>query len=147
VLNELDVVVASVHSYFRQDTDTITARMIRAMEAGCIDIVGHPTGRLLGHRDPYAVDVERIIDAAAATKTALEINANPERLDLNDVYARRAREKGVLISINTDAHHPRNFDLLRYGISTARRAWLEAEDVINTWPLERLLAWLKDRKR
>jgi DNA polymerase (family 10) len=147
VLNELDVVVASVHSYFRQDTETITARMIRAMEAGCIDIVGHPTGRLLGHRDPYAVDVERIIDAAAATKTALEINANPERLDLNDVYARRAREKGVLISINTDAHHPRNFDLLRYGISTARRAWLEAEDVINTWPLERLLAWLKDRKR
>jgi DNA polymerase (family 10) len=142
LLNTLDVVVGSVHSHFKQDTETITARMIRAMESGCVDIIAHPTGRLIGHRDPYAVDVERLIDAAVATKTALEINANPERLDLNDVHARRARDRGALISINTDAHHPNNFNLLPYGIATARRAWLEAEDVLNTWPLDRLLAWL-----
>src|SRR5262249_55672815 len=127
--------------------ETITARMIRAMESGCVDLIAHPTGRLIGHRDPYAVDVESLIDAAVATKTALEINANPERLDLNDVHARRAPDRGVLISINTDAHPPSNFHLLRYGIATARRAWLEAEDVLNTWPLERVLAWLKDRQR
>jgi len=147
LLNELDVVVGSVHSHFRQDTETITARMIRAMESGCVDIIAHPTGRLIGHRDPYAVDVERLIDAAVATKTALEINANPERLDLNDVNARRARDRGALISINTDAHHPSNFNLLLYGVASARRAWLEAGDILNTWPLDRLLAWLKDRQR
>jgi DNA polymerase (family 10) len=145
LLNTLDVVVGSVHSHFKQDAETITARMIRAMESGCVDIIAHPTGRLIGHRDPYAVDVQRLIDAAVATKTALEINANPERLDLNDVYARRARDRGALISINTDAHHPNHFNLLPYGIATARRAWLEAEDVLNTWPLERLLAWLATR--
>lgn len=146
VLNELDIVVASVHSHFRQDEATMTARIIRALESGLVDILAHPTGRLLGHRDPYAVDVERLIDAAAATKTALEINANPARLDLNDLHARRARDRGVVLSVNTDAHSPRDFQYLRYGIATARRAWLEADDVLNTWPLDRLLVWLKERR-
>jgi DNA polymerase (family 10) len=147
VLDGLDIVIGSVHSRFNQDTETITGRVIRAMESGHVDVIAHPTGRLLGHRDPYAIDVERLIDAAAATKTALEINAFPDRLDLCDVHARRARDRGVLISINTDAHHPSHLSLFRYGIGTARRAWLEAKDVLNTWSLEAVQAWLRERKR
>lgn len=147
VLDELDIVIGSVHSRFSQDTETITQRVIRAMESGHVDIIAHPTGRLLGHRDPYAIDVDRLIEAAARTKTALEINAFPDRLDLNDVNARRARDHGVLISINTDAHHPSHLSLWRYGIGTARRAWLEPKDVLNTWALEDVLAWLRERKR
>jgi DNA polymerase (family 10) len=116
------------------------------MESGVVDVIAHPTGRLIGHREPYAVNIERVIEAAVATKTALEINANPARLDLNDLYARRAKDRGVLISVNTDAHHPREFDYFYYGIATARRAWLEAEEVLNTWPLDRLLSWLRERR-
>lgn len=145
LLSELEIVIGSVHSHFRQDEATMTARIVRAMESGIVDVIAHPTGRLIGHREPYAVDIERVIEAAAATATALEINANPARLDLNDLHARRARDLGVILSINTDAHHPREFDLIRYGIATARRAWLEAENVLNTWPLDRLLAWLGER--
>jgi DNA polymerase (family 10) len=142
----LDVVVGSVHSHFQQEEAVMTARLIRAMESGCIDIIAHPTGRLLSHREPYALNVERLINTAAATKTALEINANPERLDLNDLHARCAGERGVLLSINTDAHKPSDFQNLRYGIGTARRAWLAPKDVLNTWPLENLLSWLRDRR-
>jgi DNA polymerase (family X) len=147
LLNELDFVVASVHSRFKQDEETMTARIIRAMESGVVDLIAHPTGRLIGARDPYAVNIERLFDAAIATGIALEINASPDRLDLNDIYARRARDRGIKISINTDAHSPSNFDLLPFGISTARRAWLTAPDVINTWELDALLAWLQTRRR
>jgi len=147
LLAELDIVIGSVHSHFRQDEATMTARIVRALERGVVDVLAHPTGRLIGQREPYAVDVERVIEAAVATQTALEINANPARLDLSDLHARRARERGALISINTDAHHPREFGHFRYGIATARRAWLEPEYVLNTWSLERLRKWLTERRQ
>jgi DNA polymerase (family 10) len=146
LLRELDIVIGSVHSHFRQDPETITRRMVAALESGCVDIVAHPTGRILGARDPYAVDVGRLIEAAARTGAALEINAHPERLDLNDVHARQASLAGVPISINTDAHHPDHLSLLLYGIATARRAWLEPQKVINTWPLEQLREWISRRR-
>jgi DNA polymerase (family 10) len=146
LLRQLDFVIASVHSRFRQDEAAMTARIVRAMESGVVDMIAHPTGRLIGARDPYAVDVERLFDAALATGTALEINASPDRLDLNDILARRARDRGIPLSINTDAHSPANFDLLHFGLSTARRAWLTAADVINTREREPLRAWLKRRE-
>ena len=145
-LRSLDLVIASVHSQQRQDEETLTARVIRALESGVVDILAHPTGRILGMRDPSALDVERVIDAAAANQVALEMNAYPDRLDLNDRWARRAREKGVLLSINTDAHRTEHLTMLRYGVAQARRAWLEPEHVINCWPLGRLLAWLRERR-
>jgi DNA polymerase (family X) len=146
LLNELDLVIASVHSHQKQDEETMTRRIVRALESGVVDILAHPTGRLLGHRDAYSVDMERVMDAAVANRVAMEINAFPDRLDLNEVHARRAKERGIPISINTDAHRPEHLSLLRYGIAQARRAWLEPEDVINTWPLERLLRWLRTRQ-
>jgi DNA polymerase (family 10) len=146
LLAELDFVIASVHSRFKLEEAAMTARIIRAMESGVVDLIAHPTGRLLGARDPYAVDLDRLFDAAAATQTALEINAFPDRLDLNDVNARRARDRGVKLSINTDAHHPDHLGLLFYGIATARRGWVTAPDVINTGELEALLKWLRERR-
>ena len=145
LLNELDVVIASVHTHQKQDAETITARVIRALESGVVDILAHPTGRILGVRDPYAVDMDRVMDAAKANKVALEINAFPDRLDLNEVYARQAKDRGIPISVNTDAHKPEHLSLLRYGIWQARRAWLVPGDVINTWPLDRLMDWLHKR--
>ncbi|MFN3652166.1 MAG: DNA polymerase/3'-5' exonuclease PolX [Armatimonadota bacterium] len=145
-LEQLDLVVASVHLHQKQDEETMTARIVRALESGVVDILAHPTGRLLGHRDPYPVDMDRVLDAAVANRVAVEINASYDRLDLNDVYARQAKERGLPISVNTDAHRPENLSQYRYGIAQARRAWLEPEDVINTWELERLLAWLQRRE-
>lgn len=146
-LDRLDLVIASVHSQQRQDEATITARVLRALESGVVDVLAHPTGRILGMRDPSALDMERVIDAAAANRVALEMNAYPDRLDLNDRWARRAAEKGVLISINTDAHRVAHLSMLRFGVAQARRAWLEADNVINCWPLDRLMPWLRERKR
>lgn len=146
ILASLDVVVASVHSSFNQSVPQMTTRLIAAIEHPHVDIIGHPTGRILGRRDGYEFDVEAVMKAAAATGTALEINAAPERLDLNDVTARRAAELGVPISINSDAHHPDNLDFMRYGILTAQRAWLRARDVLNTLPVEELLDWLRQPK-
>jgi DNA polymerase (family 10) len=146
LLNELDVVVASVHSQQRQDRETITARVIRALESGVVDILAHPTGRILGSRDPSDVDLDRVMDAALANRVALEINAYPDRLDLNDEYALEAKRRGIPISINPDAHRPEHLTLYDYGICQARRAWLEAEDVINAWDRDRLLQWLHHRK-
>jgi DNA polymerase (family X) len=147
LLEVLDFVIASVHSRFNLDEAAMTARIIRAMESGVVDLIAHPTGRLLGARDPYAVNLEKLFDAAATTQTALEINAFPDRLDLNDVNARRARDRGVMISINTDAHHPDHLGLFFFGIATARRGWITARDVINTWELDALLAWLRERRK
>ncbi|HEU4753124.1 MAG TPA: PHP domain-containing protein, partial [Armatimonadota bacterium] len=147
VLDRLDVVVASVHSHQRQDTETITRRVVRALESGVVDILAHPTGRILGARDPSALDLDRVMEAALANGVALEINAYPDRLDLNEVHARRAMERGIPISLNTDAHRPEHLSMLRYGIAQARRSWLEPENVINCWPLQRLMAWLQRRER
>jgi DNA polymerase (family 10) len=142
VLAELDVVVASVHTRLKMDRDDMTARLIRAIEHPHVDIIGHPTGRLLGQREAYDVDMERLVDAAARTGTVLEINASPDRLDLSDVHARLARERGVTLAINTDAHSRYELRFMAYGISVARRAWVEPVHVLNTLSLKELQAAL-----
>jgi DNA polymerase (family 10) len=136
LLAALDWVIASVHTSFGMGSEPMTARMIAAMEHPSVDAIGHPTGRKIETRSPYALDVEAVIDAAVRTHTMLEINAAPDRRDLDDVHARAAAAAGVPILVNTDAHSPRNFVLARYGIATARRAWLTPDEVANTrpWP-------------
>jgi DNA polymerase (family 10) len=131
-LAKLDVVVASVHSFFDLPREAQTERMIRAMRNPHVSIIGHPTGRLIGEREPYAVDMDRITSAARDLNCCLEINAQPERLDLNDIHAHMAKSKGVRIAVSTDAHAVSSFQYIRYGIDQARRAWLTADDVINT---------------
>ena len=131
-LAELDVVVASVHSAFSQDEAQMTDRMLRAIANPFVDIIGHPTGRILLRRDPYKLDVNRLIDAAAAAGVALEINCQVDRLDLSDANAKAARDRGVKIVISTDAHASGGFRLMKWGVQVARRAWLTKEDVLNT---------------
>ena len=144
ILAELDVVVASIHSGQRQDRETITERCLKVVNNPHVDILGHPTGRLIGRRPPSDLDVERVLQACVATGTVVEINANPSRLDLKDVYARRAVELGCKIAINSDAHSTDGMDIMEYGIATARRGWLTAEDVINTRPVDEMLSMLKN---
>ena len=141
----LDLVLASLHTSLRQPREKVTERLINAIRNPHVDIIGHPTGRLIPDREGADLDMEAVLAAAAETGVALEINASPYRLDLEDIYARRARELGIPISINTDAHSEADMDMLPYGVGMARRAWLSAEDVINTWPTERLLDWLAKR--
>ncbi len=143
VLAQLDLVVASIHSSLRQDRKTITDRCLKAVQNPYVHILGHPTSRLLGRRPPTDIDLEQVLQACAETGTAVEINAHPWRLDLNDVYARRAVDLGCKLVINTDAHQPTDMDYLSYGVAVARRAWLTPADVLNTRPLEELLAWFQ----
>ncbi len=142
VLAMADIVVASVHSGFKQDSATINLRVQRALENPYVRILGHPSGRILGRRDPYALDLEQILETASRKGTWLEINSSPDRLDLSSYWARKAKEKGVVIAINTDAHDVSRLDDIRFGIITGRRGWLESENVINTWPLDKLLTEL-----
>jgi DNA polymerase (family X) len=136
LLGELDWVVASIHTSFRMPESEQTDRMIAAMEHPLVDAIGHPTGRMLGRREGYAIDMDRVIEAAARTGTFLEINANPNRRDLPDTYARAAAEAGVTLVVDSDAHGVETLEKLRFGIATARRAWLTPEQVANTrpWP-------------
>lgn len=143
VLAELDFVTASLHTGFRQDEATITARILKAMENPHVDSIGHPTGRLLGRRDPYPVDMDRVIEAAAWTGTALEINASPDRLDLSDLHARQARDAGVMITINTDAHQAETLEDMAFGVGQARRAWLGPKQVLNAMSLAELREYLQ----
>jgi DNA polymerase (family 10) len=136
LLAQLDWVIASVHTSFQMGEGQMTDRMIAAIEHPLVDAIGHPTGRKIETRPPYALGIERVIEAAARTGTMIEINASPDRRDLNEIHARAAAEAGVRILVNTDAHSVREFDLRRYGIATARRAWLTAEQVANTRPWE-----------
>jgi DNA polymerase (family 10) len=131
-LAELDVVVASIHSAFGQDETQMTDRVLRAISNPYVDIVGHPTGRLLLKREPYKLNVPMLVDAAAASGVALEINCQVDRLDLCDTHAKLARDKGVKIVISTDAHSRGGFRLMKWGVMVARRAWLTKEDVLNT---------------
>jgi DNA polymerase (family 10) len=137
-LAQLDIVVASVHSHFNQDETQVTDRVLRAIECPWVDILGHPTGRLLLRRAPLRVDVTRVLEAAARAGVALEINCLPDRLDLNDLHARQARQLGVRLVISTDAHATRDLDNLQWGVTVARRAWAGAGDVINTRELDDL---------
>jgi DNA polymerase (family 10) len=146
VLEALDVVIVSVHSLMDMDRATMTDRVIRAMQHASVDIVGHPTGRLLGRREPFELDMEAVLQAASELEVALEINANPNRLDLNDIHARRAKELGVKIVISTDAHSVRRLDHISYGVDQARRAWLSKEDVLNTMTTTRLREWMGRRR-
>jgi len=142
MLERMDVVVASVHSRFGMSEAEQTERIVRAVQHPQVNVLGHPTGRLLGQREAYAVDLHAVIAAAVEHDVAIEINAHPARLDVNDHWARVAAHAGTVLSINTDAHAPEELGLLRHGVLQARRAWLTAGDVINTWPWPRLEAFL-----
>lgn len=142
VLARLDFVVASVHTLFTLDREAQTARIIRAIENEHVDMIGHLTGRLLNRREPYEVDIARVIDAAAANETIIELNANPWRLDLDWRWWRRAAERGVLCSINPDAHDVDQLGFAAHGVRIARKGWLTPEQVFNTRPLPEVLAWL-----
>ena len=137
VLAELDFVLASVHSGFKMDREAMTRRIVKALENPYVDALGHPTGRLIGKREPYEVDMEEVLQAVARLGVAVEINAYPDRLDLKDVHARRAKELGVKLLINTDAHSADQLEMMHFGVATARRGWIEAKEVLNTLPLSR----------
>ncbi|WP_129125344.1 DNA polymerase/3'-5' exonuclease PolX [Geomonas oryzae] len=146
VLAKLDVVVASIHSGFNGTKEAMTARIVAAMRNPHVHIIAHPTGRIIGEREGYQLDMEEVLQVAKETGTALEINAYPLRLDLEDRYVRRAKELGVKIAINTDTHAKLQFETLPWGISVAQRGWLEREDVLNTLSAEELLKRLKRKK-
>lgn len=143
VLKQVDIVVASIHSGFRQSKEQLTKRLISAMKNPYVSIIAHPTGRLIGERDPYEIDIEELFKVAKETNTALEINAYPLRLDLNDTYVKKAKQMGIPIVISTDTHIKNQFDYMSYGVSIARRGWLEKEDVLNTLSYKRLLEKIK----
>jgi DNA polymerase (family 10) len=145
-LDQLDFVIASIHSYFKLEEKEMTERIIKAVKNPYVNLIGHPSGRILGGREAYAVDLEKVIEAAAKYNTALEINASPQRLDLNAEWARKVKKAGGKISINTDAHHYKEYADMELGISTARRGWLEKEDVINTFSYEELIEFLNSKK-
>ena len=145
VLASLDIVFASLHVSLRQPRAQVTQRLLNAIRNPHVDVIGHPSGRLIPDREGADPDMDAVLSAAAESGVALEISAHPARLDLSDVHARRAIEMGILLSINTDAHSPPELDLLHFGVATARRAWVEARHVINTWETGRLLSWLRQR--
>ncbi len=147
LLAELDIVIASPHAVLRQDPETATRRLVAAIKHPLVHILGHPTGRMINRREGLRPDLGALIEAAREHDTALEINANPSRLDLRDTHVRAAVEAGALLSINTDAHRPEHFDYLRYGILTARRGWLTAKRCINTWSEQQLQRWLRKKGR
>jgi len=145
VLEQLDVVVISVHSFMDQDRKTMTERVLRAMQHPSADILAHPTGRRINRREPFELDVEAVLEAAAELSLAVELNANPNRLDLRDVHVHRAKELEVPVVISTDAHSPKGLADMRFGVDQARRGWLEAGDVLNTRSLEEMMGWLGRR--
>ncbi|MBI4688151.1 MAG: DNA polymerase/3'-5' exonuclease PolX [Nitrospirae bacterium] len=146
ILRELDIVLASIHSGFRQSSEQLTGRLISAMKNPYVSVIAHPTGRLIGERDAYEVDMDEFLRAANETETAIEINAYPLRLDLNDVSARKAMEMGISLVISTDAHILPQFDYMAFGIGIARRGWLKKSDVLNTYGAEALLKRLKRKQ-
>lgn len=146
VLSQLDFVIASVHSRFNMTRQKMTQRICRALENPTVSILGHPTGRLLIRRESYQIDLEEVIRAAVANRVCLEINAYPARLDLSDIHSRMARDMGALISINSDSHRDDMLHYMSFGVDTARRGWLEARDVINTYPVDRLRKVLKKQE-
>ena len=146
VLEALDLVLVSVHSLMEMDRVSMTDRVITAIQHPQVDILAHPTGRLLGRREPFQLEMEEVLQAARDLDVAVEINANPSRLDLNDVHAHRAKELGVKVCINTDAHSVQRLDHMSYGVDQARRAWLSREDVLNTMTLAQFREWLQRRE-
>ena len=145
LLAECDVVVASVHMAQQQSERALTGRLVSAIENENVDIIAHPTGRIIGQREPYDIDLQAVFEAAARTGTAMEINAYPSRLDLSDVNARAAKEAGVKMAINSDAHDIEQLTTMKYGVNVGRRAWLESHDLLNAMPLSDLCSLLKIR--
>jgi DNA polymerase (family 10) len=146
-LEGFDITIASIHSNFQQSRDEMTRRMIRAMENPHVHVIGHPTTRKIGRRDPVDLDLEAVFEAAARTGTALEIDAYPDRLDLRDELVRWARRHDVRFSIDTDSHAVGHLDAMRFGVGVAQRGWLTKDDVINAWPLSKLRRFLRKRDR
>ncbi len=143
VLAELDIVIASPHVSLNQSPEQATERLVRAMRNPHVDVIGHPTGRLIDSRPGAPIDIDIVAQVAAETGTLLEVNSGPDRLDLDSAMTRRALSLGATLTINSDSHHPGNLEWIRLGVLTARRGWAEADRITNTWPLERLLDWLK----
>ncbi|HCB48898.1 MAG TPA: DNA polymerase/3'-5' exonuclease PolX, partial [Chloroflexi bacterium] len=146
VLAELDFVIASLHTGLRQSREQVMSRLLTAVENPHVDMIAHPTGRLMPDRRPADVDMEALLKAANRTGTIMEINANPQRLDLRDKHARLARELGVRLAINTDAHVDEHFAFMLFGVATAQRGWVTKDDVVNTWPVDKLMTYVnRDR--
>ena len=145
LLRKLDFVIASIHSGFKQDEKTLTSRIMKAMRHPRVHSIAHPTGRLIGERDAYAVNLEMVLEEAAQTNTALEINAYPQRLDLNDIYSRAAKDKGAKLTIGTDAHSLDQMEYLEFGLSVARRGWLEKTDILNCLSYNDVIKVLKKK--
>jgi DNA polymerase (family 10) len=143
VLSDLDIVIASIHSGFNQPQEQITRRLLAAIRSPSVTVIAHPTGRLIGERDAYAVDMDAVLREAAKYDVAMEINAYPLRLDLNDQYVKMAKGYGVPLVISTDTHVSNQFDFMTYGVSVARRGWAEKKDVLNTLEYEQLIQRLK----
>ena len=143
VLAQMDVVIASVHSVFNQEPAKMTERLLRAIENPNTSLIGHPTGRIQLRRDAYPFDMHAVLTAAAKHKVAMELNSYPDRLDLNDVHLRQAKQRGVKIVINTDSHHTSHMEKIRYGVLQARRAWLTKDDVLNTLPAPKFAKAMK----
>jgi DNA polymerase (family 10) len=143
VLAELDLVIGAVHARFKQSRAEMTRRICRALAHPRVHVLAHPTGRLIGERDPYAVDMDEVLRTARRYDKAVEINGYPDRLDLNDVHARRAHELDVLVAVSTDTHMLDHLGWMELGVATARRGWTETRQVVNTWPLPKLLAWMR----
>jgi len=143
ILSQLDYVIGGIHSQLKMPKKEMTERLIKAMKNPDIDIISHPTGRLIGRRDEYQLDFDKILEIAKQTGTILEINSSPERLDLRDIYIRRAKAEGVKMIINTDSHQKEQLSLMEYGIAMARRGWAEKVDIINVFPIQELLKFFK----
>jgi len=143
VLEQMDLVIASVHSHFNQEPQKMTERLLRAIANPHVSILGHPTGRLLLRRDAYDFDMDAILKSAAKHRVAMELNSYPDRLDLSDLHLRMAKERGVKIVINTDSHHTSHLEKIKYGVLQARRAWLTKADVLNTLPAEKFARAMK----
>jgi len=147
VLRSLDYVSASIHTGFRQPREVMTERMLRAISNPLVNTLNHPHGRIIRRRDGYEVDMQAVIEQAAENGCALELNATPDRLDLNGTWARRALKLGARFTVSSDAHSTKELEFMQFGIGSARRAWLTADDVLNTRPVEALLALLRRRHR
>lgn len=145
-LREMDFVIGAIHSSFNQTQEKIMERLYTALENPYVSLIAHPTGRLIGRREGYQVDVDRLMKKAKETNTALEINANPNRLDLSSEWVRKAQEIGVTLAINTDAHSYQMLEHMRYGVGVARKGWIQKETVMNTWSKTKLIEYFNRNK-
>ncbi len=146
ILENLEVVIASIHTNFHLDRERQTERIIQAIKDGNVDIIGHLTGRLLNRRPPYEIDLQKVLEAAAKSRIILEINSHPDRLDIDAEVARQARDMGIKVAINSDAHHKNDLGLVQFGVINARRGWLQKGDVVNTWSRESVIKYLKNKE-